>query len=77
LEPRPIILLTELLDKSVPARRHDITLHRFIRLLRLLLYVGLFLNEIGLVVVLSLEGPRHLKFTSIEAEVGASGELIR
>lgn len=28
-------------------------------------------------VVLSLEGPRHLKFASIEAEVGAPGELIR
>lgn len=43
----------------------------------MLLYLGLFLDEVGLVVVLGLEGPRHLKFASIEAEVGASGELIR
>ena len=76
LEPRPIILLAELLDESVSGR-HEITVQHFISLLRLLLYLGLLLNKVGLVVVLSLEGPRHLEFASVEAEVGASGELVR
>ena len=61
LEPRSIILLTELLDKSVvSARRDDITLQHSVGLLRMLLDLGLFLDEVSLMVVLSLEGPRHL-----------------
>lgn len=43
----------------------------------MLLDLGLLLNEIGLVVVLSLQGPGHLELASVEAQVGASGELIR
>ena len=76
LEPRPVILLTELLNESVSGR-HEITVQHFIGLLRLLLYLGLLLNKVSLVVVLGLEGPRHLEFASVEAEVGASGELVR